>query len=69
VCWVLDHYGWQFLGVKPGAVSGASPDNFAFLTATPTETLSELNVFPLCFPCYYCLIHIRHTLKARKIIE
>jgi len=42
VWWVLDHYGWQFLGVSPGtvreagvrgAVSGISPDNVAFPTA------------------------------------
>jgi hypothetical protein len=42
VWWVLDHYGWQFLGVSPGPVqevgvhgtlSGLSPDNVAFPTA------------------------------------
>ena len=42
VWWVLDHYGWQFLGVSPGtvrevgvhdAVSGESPDNLALPTA------------------------------------
>jgi hypothetical protein len=42
VWWVLDHYGWQFLGVSPGTVrevgvhgtlSGLSPDDVAFPTA------------------------------------